>query len=207
MYRMPETSNYFLYIDPTRCTGCKACEIACAVEHSLSKNIYGAVLETPKPRPRVSVIPVDEIRVPMQCRHCEDAPCMAICPTKALYRSENGFVVVDEMKCIGCRMCVVACPFGHPAFDYERKIVLKCDGCTERVSEGKVPACVEACPTGALIFGTLDEIMAKIRKERVAPFLYEAVKLVPGEEKKLPPVKIESPLSTLLKMYDSVRWY
>ena len=204
---MAEAPKYFLYIDPTKCIGCRSCEIECAVQHSVSKNIYGAVQEVPKPRPRASVIPVDEIRVPMQCRHCEDAPCIAVCPTKALYKSDEGFVLVDELKCIGCRMCVVACPFGHPAFDYERKVVLKCDGCVDRVREGKVPACVEACPTGALTFGTLDEVLEKVRREGMSPFLYEAVKLIPGVEKALPPAKVESPLTKLLKMYESVRWY
>lgn len=204
---MAEAPKYFLYVDPMKCIGCRSCEIECAVQHSVSKNIYGAVQEVPKPRPRASVIPVDEIRVPMQCRHCEDAPCIAVCPTKALYKSDEGFVLVDELKCIGCRMCVVACPFGHPAFDYERKVVLKCDGCIDRVREGKVPACVEACPTGALTFGTLDEVLEKVRREGMSPFLYEAAKLIPGVEKALPPAKMESPLTKLLKMYESVRWY
>ncbi len=202
------TQQYFLYVDPTKCLGCRACEIACAVEHSVSRDIYGAILEVPKPSPRASVVPIEEVRVPMQCRHCENAPCIAVCPTRALYKTDEGFVVVDEMKCIGCRLCVLACPIGHPSFDYERKVIVKCDGCVDRVRKGEVPACVEACPTGALIFGTLDEILAYVRKEKMSPFLYELiVRLVPGVEKALPPAKIESPLSKLLKMYEPVRWY
>lgn len=200
--------EYILYVDPTRCLGCRACEIACAVEHSVTKNIYTAILETPKPKPRAAVIPVDTLRVPTQCRHCENAPCMAVCPTGAISKTDEGFIVIDETKCIGCEMCVVVCPFGHPIFDIERKVVIKCDGCVERFREGKVPACVEACPTGALMFGRIEEIVKLVRTERAKPFLYEVAYLIPELRAKIPPVKIPvSPLSKLLEMYKPVKWY
>jgi len=197
-----------IYIDPSRCMGCRACEIACAVEHSVSKNIYGAVLEVPKPMYRVRVVVADSFNVPMRCQHCEDAPCINVCPTKALYRSEEGFVLVNPLICIGCRMCMLACPFGHPRYDIKAKTIIKCDFCVDRIREGKVPACVEACPTGALRFGTAEELLKEVAVERAkqlitgtAPALGPVVYKPPTEAPK------PSPLSILHDKYSSVRWY
>ncbi len=156
-------SDYVIFIDPARCMGCKACETACAVEHSLSKNIFGAVLEKPLPIPRIRVVTIDGLLyAPMRCQHCRDAPCMNVCPTKAIHRSREGFVILDPNKCIGCLMCVLACPFGHPRYDPDTKTVVKCDFCIERIRSGKVPACVEACPTGALRYGRLEEFLEEL---------------------------------------------
>ena len=156
-------SDYVIFIDPARCMGCRACETACAVEHSVSKNIFGAVLEKPLPVPRIRVVTVDGLLyTPMRCQHCRDAPCMNVCPTKAIHRSREGFVVLDPNKCIGCLMCVLACPFGHPRYDPDTKTVVKCDFCIERIRRGEVPACVEACPTGALRYGRLEEFLEEL---------------------------------------------
>lgn len=199
-----------IYIDPEKCMGCRSCEIACAIEHSSSKSIFGAILEKPTPKPRVKVIVADFFNVPVRCQHCEDAPCMKVCPTGAIQKSEEGFVILDANKCIGCLMCVMDCPFGHPKYEAEYKVVLKCDSCIERVREGKEPACVEACPTGALRFGALEKILAEIRREG-AEKLISGLK-VPGivymkpvveekkEEEKVRPVDV-------YVAYSKVKWY
>ncbi len=161
-----EAGKLTIYINPERCMGCKACTMACAIEHSISKDVFHAVMERPKPKARVDVVVAGFFNVPMRCQHCEDAPCVKACPTGAISRTEEGFVVLNAAKCIGCLMCVMACPFGHPEFEPEYKAVIKCDGCFERVREGKEPACVEACPTNALKFGTLEEILKEVRKEK-----------------------------------------
>ncbi|MBO8175553.1 MAG: 4Fe-4S binding protein [Thermococcus sp.] len=199
-----------IYIDPKKCMGCRSCEIACAVEHSTSKTLFGAIFERPTPKPRLKVVVADFFNVPLRCQHCEDAPCMKVCPTGAIKKSEEGFVILNANKCIGCLMCVMACPFGHPKYEPEYKVVLKCDSCIERVREGREPACVEACPTKALKFGTLEEILDEIRKER-AEELISGLK-VPGivymepviEEKK----KEEkvSPMD-VYTAYLEVKWY
>ena len=144
----------------SKCLACKSCELACAVEHSQSGNIYDAIREEPLPEPRVSVESFEGSAVPLQCRHCEDAPCVEICPTGALRKSESGQVVVfDKERCIGCKWCVVVCPFGVIWLGEDGRSLIKCDLCPERVNSGKEPACVDACPTGALIFVEVDEVV------------------------------------------------
>ncbi len=148
-----------------KCLGCKSCEMACAVEHSVSKDLYRAIHESPAPRTRVSVEQGPGFVVPLQCRQCEDAPCVEICPTAALYRADKDSpVVIDHERCIGCKWCIVACPFGVISLDSENRTVIKCDQCFERVERGELPACVSACPTGALELRTLDEVVAEKRQ-------------------------------------------
>jgi Fe-S-cluster-containing dehydrogenase component len=93
-----EESYELIYVDPSKCVGCRSCEIACAVEHSLSKNLFLSITERPLPRKRVRVIPADDFTVPMRCMHCEDAPCIAVCPTGAMEKTAEGFVVVNSSE-------------------------------------------------------------------------------------------------------------
>lgn len=148
----------FIVFDPSRCMGCKSCEIACAVEHSLSKNLYSAIMEYPRPKPRIRVFQVDNVKLPLTCRHCEEPPCVQVCPTGAMYRTEEGIVLNRPEKCIRCRLCVLVCPIAHPYVDPETRTLVKCDLCIHRLRQGKMPACVEACPTGALMYVTEREL-------------------------------------------------
>jgi carbon-monoxide dehydrogenase iron sulfur subunit len=147
---MPElagTKEIFIKMD--RCVGCHTCEIACAVEHSAGKQLMKAIAEPVKPRKRLYVEAAGSLKVPVLCRHCEDAPCAAVCPTGATYRDEPSHLVLqDSRKCIGCLLCVQACPFGVMGVRAEGRIALKCDRCPDRGS----PACVDACPTKALVY-------------------------------------------------------
>ncbi len=138
--------------DNERCLACKACEIACAVQHSAAKSLAG-VFEEP-PRVRVSRLP--EARgLPLRCMQCEEAPCVMACMSGALQRdAETGLVKHDADKCVGCWMCVMVCPFGGVRPLRSRGVVTKCDLC-----EGEeTPACVAACPTHAL---SVDETTAE----------------------------------------------
>ena len=102
--------------------------------------------------------------MPLQCRHCEDAPCVAICPTKALHRAApDSPVTIDHERCIGCTCCVLVCPFGVISYDSANRSIIKCDQCSERVERGERPACVSACPTGALSFRSLDDVVKQKR--------------------------------------------
>lgn len=154
-----------IVIKARNCLACKACEIACSVEHSQSKNLILAIQESPLPCTRVGVEKGGGFTIPLQCRQCEDAPCAAVCPTKALARPErNSPVLIDDDLCIGCQWCVLACPFGVIRFDDDNHAIIKCDQCFERVQQGELPACVAACPTGGLEFRSLAELLEEKRQ-------------------------------------------
>jgi len=161
-------AQYIIYIDYERCTGCRSCEIACAVAHSATKSIYTAPREKPRPKPRIRVFRVGELNVPMRCLHCANAPCVRVCPTGAMHYTDEGFVVVDEAKCIGCGLCTLVCPIGHPYVDPETGKAVKCTFCYKRIREGKLPACVEACPVDALIFGKTSEVLEEVRARKAS---------------------------------------
>ncbi len=147
-----------------RCLGCKTCELACAVEHSQSKNLEEAILESPSPTSRVSVEQGEGFAVPLQCRQCEDAPCIAVCPTHALHRTDrDNPVIIDHDLCVGCHACVLACPFGVIRMDRFSHAIIKCDQCFDRIERGELPACVESCPVKALEFKTLEEVTLEKR--------------------------------------------
>jgi len=162
-----------IFVDLEKCLGCKNCEIYCAVEHSLTKNIFSAVFEKPLPVRRISVeSSSDAVSFPIECRHCEEAPCIDTCPSGAMTEDvRTGIVSLDQDRCIGCWMCAMVCPFGVITPQWDTKIVLKCDRCPDL----EVPACVTACPTRALLFGELSDIMKRTRK-RVAAITISAAK-------------------------------
>ncbi|MGM0688917.1 MAG: 4Fe-4S dicluster domain-containing protein [Bacillota bacterium] len=183
-----------VFVQPERCVGCKQCEVACAVEHSQSKNLYEAVSENPKPRPRIYVGPGIYLNssFPNKCRHCDPAPCMAVCPTAAISRTDNDeIVLIDGEKCISCAMCAMVCPFDVIRYydTYEalkdKVVALKCDHCVERQKKGLEPACVEICKVNALIFGDINEL-TRIAGSRLARSVSVAAASVPPEPSHLP---------------------
>jgi len=110
-----------IMVDLQKCTGCRMCQIACAVRHSKSGNLYVAILETPRPRSRTHVKDSYRRPFPLRCEHCEEALCIDACKSGALGRdAETGAVRIDEDKCVGCWMCVMVCPFGAVFADFER---------------------------------------------------------------------------------------
>jgi len=149
-----------------RCLGCRSCEMACALAHSESKDLRGAVKEHPLSQRRVTVETAGAYGLPLQCRHCEDAPCMMICPSEAIQRKgKEGPVLIAQDLCIGCKLCVVVCPFGVIRLSRDGKAVVKCDQCIERTEAGEEPACVTACPTKALMFVEIEEFVGQVRKD------------------------------------------
>lgn len=166
-----------LIIRPECCLGCRSCEVACAVAHSESKNLFSAIGEMPVPKKRIFLkyIPGLGFSQPITCRHCEDAPCASVCPTKALHLDENESIVIyNPDHCVDCWTCSTVCPrfvsLYHlilfmgcwtSSMTQNRRVIsrqaqagIKCDLC-----EGKIlPACVEACPTHALTFSEVEEL-------------------------------------------------
>jgi anaerobic carbon-monoxide dehydrogenase iron sulfur subunit len=163
---MPEPKEIFVRID--RCMGCHSCELACAVEHSASRSLYGALSETPRPKNRVYVEFVPPSKpMPIVCRHCEDAPCMHACIAGAIRRTEEGVVITRGDKCIGCWTCVMVCPYGVIGRHMEEHKAYRCDRCPDRL----VPACVEACPTKALVYSTVKDFSKGVRRTASAGML------------------------------------
>jgi carbon-monoxide dehydrogenase iron sulfur subunit len=142
-----------VHVDVERCVTCKRCVLACAVEHSESKELFSAMTEVPAPRSRVKLTKLaDDVSVPTECRHCDAAACVAACPTGALFKSGfDGPVVLAMDRCVGCASCMVSCPYGVVRHDGD-KLIYKCDLCVERLAKEDIPACVEACPTDCLTF-------------------------------------------------------
>jgi anaerobic carbon-monoxide dehydrogenase iron sulfur subunit len=163
---MSEPKEIFVRLD--RCKGCHSCELACAVEHSASKSLYGAISERPRPKRRVYVEAVaPETPVPILCRHCEDAPCLHACIAGAISRSGEGVVTTRSDKCIGCWTCVMVCPYGVIGRHLEEHKAYRCDRCPDRA----VPACVEACPTKALVYRSVTAFSRETRRTASAGML------------------------------------
>jgi carbon-monoxide dehydrogenase iron sulfur subunit len=167
-----------VFVNPERCIGCRQCEFACAVEHSKSRDAATAIFEDPVPRTRVHVEPGYALATsfPNRCRHCNPAPCQQVCPTAAIFRDmEHQLVLVNPAKCIACAMCAMVCPFDVLTFHAladgpaPRIVAVKCDGCIDRVREGRIPACAEACKVDALVYGNVNDLVreGRLRETRV----------------------------------------
>lgn len=156
---MLQPKEIFVRLD--RCMGCHTCELACAVEHSVSKSLYSAILERPVPKRRVFVEwVIPDKKVPILCRHCEDAPCMHACISGAISRMENGVVLTNADKCIGCWTCVMVCPYGVIGRHGAEHKSYRCDRCPDL----DTPACVSACPTRALVYRTVENFSKEVRQ-------------------------------------------
>ncbi|NPA49091.1 MAG: 4Fe-4S dicluster domain-containing protein [Thermodesulfobacteria bacterium] len=156
-----------LAFDAVRCMGCHSCELACAAAHLDGLSLMEAVLAGKRAPARLWVHPGRPFAVVITCRHCLRAPCMEACAPQALKRDpQTGAVVVEESLCIGCRDCVLACPFG--AIRMEAGKAVKCDLC------GGDPACVRHCPTGALRFVSPEEEGLRKQRRTIKTFLAKA---------------------------------
>jgi Fe-S-cluster-containing dehydrogenase component len=162
--------------DSTRCVGCQTCEISCAQANGLPEPTdapeIGKIRKTDETRrTAVNVYNTSkgEVYVKRQCMHCNQPACDAACLTKAMHKTDEGPVVWRGEKCMGCRYCMVSCPFDIPKFEYHspNPKIVKCDMCFNRQKEGLKPACVENCPAEALMFGTRRELLAEARKRIV----------------------------------------
>jgi len=159
--------------DTTKCIGCRECVLACKRRYDLQDDLprrwsqkdglsadnWTSIVERPGPR-----------FIRKQCRHCLEPACVASCPVGALSRTPEGAVVYDRGKCMGCRYCMMACPYGIPRYEWDEPVpyIRKCILCAANIARGEQPACTEACPTGATIFGDRDELLAEAHRRIAA---------------------------------------
>jgi Fe-S-cluster-containing dehydrogenase component len=175
----PQKSNKAEFVgvlyDSTRCVGCQECEIVCAKEHGLPEpdpEDYPTTKEVRKANEkRRSVINAyetskGELYIKNQCMHCNQPACASACLTQAMHKTEEGPVIWRDNKCMGCRYCMVSCPYDVPKFEYHSSNpnIEKCNMCFDRIKEGLKPACVENCPAEALTFGTRRELLAEAHR-------------------------------------------
>ncbi|GAV21865.1 4Fe-4S dicluster domain-containing protein [Carboxydothermus pertinax] len=168
--------NFFIYADPRKCMGCKNCELACALAHA-DCDLHSAVAQGLHLQPRNSVVQVEDMAMPIQCRQCEDAPCAHACPTGAIYQ-EDRYVKINESNCIGCKVCSMVCPFGAIIIVKDEKDKVngrtkngkarKCDLCLSRRQDNQevTCACVAACPTKAITLVDYESYRKKLFEER-----------------------------------------
>ncbi len=157
-----------VFVELERCLGCKSCEIACAVAHSNSKNLFSAIFEKPTPKPRIRVASAFLKPIPISCRHCDEPFCVNACMTDAM-KKIDGKVLCDERLCVGCFMCVMVCPYGALFESSEGGKVIKCDLCVD-LDE---PACVSACPTKALSYIDVSTFSQKRREAAAKSIILE----------------------------------
>ena len=148
---MPVPAHHHFFIDASRCIGCNACVHACME------------CDTHKGQSMIQLDFIDREHstqtVPIVCMHCESPTCAEVCPADAIKRTDDGIVQsARKPRCIACNNCVLACPFGIPKMNSGMNLMMKCDMCYDRTSVGKKPMCASVCPSGALYFGTLEEI-------------------------------------------------
>jgi len=160
-------TRYRFLFDPEQCLGCSACEAACKEAYDLPMGVR-----------RRKVVELENGKFPnvkrrfysMSCFHCSDPPCMKACPMHAIYQRDDGIVLVDKDKCIGCGYCLWACPFGAPQFEGSgvfgsKGKMDKCTFCYDRIDSGLPPYCVATCIGGALNYGDSEELSKLLRKK------------------------------------------
>lgn len=151
-----------IVVDLERCIGCFGCEISCKMENNVALGEYWnkVIVEGP-----YGTFPdIEQYWLPTMCQQCADAPCVHVCPTGASYRDENNVVLIDKSVCIGCKYCMMACPYGVRNWNQEQQVVEKCTLCQHLTQQGKEPACVHNCPGEARFYGDLDDPNSDVSK-------------------------------------------
>jgi tetrathionate reductase subunit B len=150
-----------MVIDLRKCIGCHSCSVACKTENEVPPAVFRSWVKLMDK----GVYPnARSLSLPVLCNNCENAVCVKVCPVKASYKRDDGIVMVDPHKCVGCKYCMAACPYQVRHLNPIRRYVQKCSFCYQRVDAGLMPACVETCPARARVFGDLNDPFSDIVK-------------------------------------------
>jgi Fe-S-cluster-containing dehydrogenase component len=183
------SQQYAMLNDTTRCIGCQACEQACAEKNCFPEPEGKPEIEKQRSTDTEALSVVNghatdkgTVFVKTQCMHCDQPACVSACLVNAMYKTDEGPVIWKEDKCMGCRYCMVACPFDIPKFEYGslNPKIRKCVMCFDRIGEGDIPACAEACPQEAILFGTREELL-EIARRRISDHPTKYVRHIYGE--------------------------
>jgi len=159
-------TQYAFYFDSSSCSGCKACQAACKDKHGLPmgvlwRRVYEVTGGGWTRSGEAWLSTVFAYNVSLACNHCDRPICLEVCPAGAYTKREDGIVLLDAAKCIGCRYCAWACPYGAPQYDEQAGHMTKCSLCAENIDAGQPPSCVAACPMRVLDFGDRAELQAR----------------------------------------------
>ncbi len=158
--------QYAFYFDSSSCSGCKSCQVACKDKNGLRagllwRRVYEVTGGGWERRGEAWLSTVFSYNVSLACNHCQRPICVEVCPARAITKRQDGIVLLDSSKCVGCQYCRWACPYGAPQYDEEAGYMTKCDFCLDNLQAGLAPACVAACPLRALDFGDREELEAR----------------------------------------------
>lgn len=153
--------RWAMVVDVQKCIGCQACTVSCIMENAVPENSFRTIVSTYEVHDGKRT---GTYMLPRLCNHCDNPPCIPVCPVGATFQRKDGVVVVDGDRCVGCAYCVQACPYDARFINHETGKADKCTFCAHRVDAGLLPACVETCVGGARIFGDLNDPDSKVRR-------------------------------------------
>jgi molybdopterin-containing oxidoreductase family iron-sulfur binding subunit len=151
-----------LIINSDDCIGCHSCAVICKQENNVDLGTFWNKVLTVGPSGEYPNL--EMYYQPTMCQHCDNPQCVNVCPTGASHKREDGIVLVDHEKCVGCQYCIMACPYGVRHYTLEKGVIEKCTLCAQRIDNGGVPACASICPGQARIFGDLDDPDSDVSK-------------------------------------------
>lgn len=152
-----EGKRYGMLVDMRKCIGCQACTVSCSMENLPPIGQFRTTVLQYEVDLQESLAPAAMVSLPRLCNHCDNPPCVPVCPVQATFQRTDGIVLVDNERCVGCGYCVQACPYDARFINHETQTADKCTFCEHRLAVGLLPACVESCVGGARVIGDLND--------------------------------------------------